>query len=795
MEEDSDIKKINESAVRSAQHGKEAIYALEKTYSICYALRVNSEEAEEGKENAVGFPHRYPDLVRDTAWLNKMGRVCSRYLKHFSFMYNLHKDIVTFKISLGALVHLPKPRRAVKPASWWGEEEDRDCLLGTDIHGWGNWKEICDDPLLCFNQKGVIYNSQTNEEDENLMEVENEQEAPEGENTVSTPTTDHSKVFPSTTILMKRIRRLVDAMELSISKGMQSSTLDFLVTPHPSTPKRQKKSSMIFIGEWDVKESKALRNAILQWGLPIPPVKLADDQLFSMSHIPLYTNTKDEEKKNAVICDVVDDLIKAVSLRLDAASSDHIATLPTSPQSSRRVASPYRYHRCPICCATHTPPNRVSYCIFCDCYVAYRVLKVEGALMHKSYEDTLFLSRYIEENAVRIAETPGKGNGKVSTSEEEKGKGPGDVEVIIPSAVLAQRIHSRLQLYYDLQQLVWIKKPDLLKFFIKQWSVSGGHQETISRGWVPSIHDVAMLEGLYTWGVVEWEIIWKDPDLPFYIDETEETKKKRPRRRTRKSKQEENGDTVPENTPEITPPEVETPPPEGITRPRYTFEDAVKSKSRLVKKENIVAGLPSLYVLKRINTIIRYLKQYNSFVVITNINKPLLESALIVRNQQCQVRVVFQEKTLATNLYVRVSEEVLWKKNQRVNRNALYQLKQTPDVPVHNFPNHTETWIPSIADAIQPPQYTHAFIQSQFPFYPYMTAYQSPWTRLGPARSVAIRQPTCDNSKYLMDSRQFLSTVRLPFTIKAVTVQSLGRIVVKWEPYHNYEYIWPVGFR
>lgn len=793
MEEDSDIKKINESAVRSAQHGKEAIYALEKTYSICYALRVNSEEAQEGKENAVGFPHRYPDLVRDTAWLNKMGRVCSRYLKHFSFMYNLHKDIETFKISLGAPVHLPKPRRAVKPASWWGEEEDRDCLLGTDIHGWGNWKEICDDPLLCFNQKGVIYNSQTTEEEDNLMEVENEQEAPEGENTVSSTTTDHSKVFPSTTILMKRIRRLVDAMEHSISKGMQSTTLDFLLTSHPSTPKRQKKSSMIFIGEWEVKESKALRNAILQWGLPIPPVKLADDQLFSMSHVPLYTNTKDKEKQNAVICDVVDELIKEVSLRLDAGSSDHHAALPTTPQSSRKVASPYRYHRCPICCATRSPLNRVSYCIFCDCYVAYRVLKLEGGLMHKSYEDTLFLSRYIEENAVRIAETPGKGNGKATTSEEEKGKGPGDVEVIIPSAVLAQRIHSRLQLYYDLQQLVWIKKPDLLKFFIQQWSVSGGHQETLSRGWVSTIHDVALLEGLYTWGVVEWEIIWKDPDLPFYIDETEETKKKRPRRRTRKSKQEENADAVPENPPEVTP-EVETPPPEEVTRPKYTYEDALKSKSSLVKKENIVAGLPSLYVLKRINTIIRYLKQYNSFVVVTNINKTPSESALLVRNQRCRVRVVFQEKTLDTNLSVMFTEEVLWKKNQRVNRNAIYQLKSTPEGSVHNYPNHSDTWIHRLSDHTQPQQYHSAFLQ-QVPCYPYMPVYQSPPHLSYVPRSVAVRQPTRDNTQYLRASRHFLGTVRIPFTINGVTVQSLGRIVVKWKTYHDNEYIWPVNFR
>ena len=35
---------------------------------------------------------------------------------------------------------------------------------------------------------------------------------------------------------------------------------------------------------------------------------------------------------------------------------------------------------------------------------------------------------------------------------------------------------------------------------------------------------------------MEWETVWKDPDLPFYIDNTEETKKKRPKKKGKKGK-------------------------------------------------------------------------------------------------------------------------------------------------------------------------------------------------------------------------------------------------------------------
>ena len=255
-----------------------------------------------------------------------MTRVAARYLKHISFLYRLHKDVKAFNITQGAAVVLPRPRRAVMPAEWWGQEEDRDCLLGTVRHGWGNWKGICEDESLCFKQKGVVYPYQGTEEEEPIEENEVEPDTspvlvkteaifspssmrsdldspvtmktetdltvtpdvkPDLDGTPdvkpelsSTPdmkadlTSSNVKLFPGTQLLMKRIRRLVDAMEAALAKGLQSTSLDYINLS--ISPKKPKKSNAPFMGTWLIKESKALRNAMLRWGLPIPPMNEID---------------------------------------------------------------------------------------------------------------------------------------------------------------------------------------------------------------------------------------------------------------------------------------------------------------------------------------------------------------------------------------------------------------------------------------------------------------------------------------------------------------------------------------
>ena len=318
IEGDCDLRKMGMTAVKAAQAAKEAIVALAPSYDVCKVIVEEYDQSDDpsksggvgGESRAAGFLHRYPALVREAAWLHKMARVCGRYLKHLSFLYRLFKDIDAFHIRPQQPVALPKPRRAVRPAPWWGMEEDRDSLLGTKKHGWGNWKAICEDPELCFKQKGVVYHNQKEEEEE-LIEGEGDADPTEpelapsnsaatsptavspttsttsptavspttstaspttplavtsavtGAVTVVTGTVEETRFFPTTQLLMKRIRRLVDAMETALSKGIQSS-LD-CAAPSPATPKRPKKMSALFLGSWTIKETKAIRNALLQW--------------------------------------------------------------------------------------------------------------------------------------------------------------------------------------------------------------------------------------------------------------------------------------------------------------------------------------------------------------------------------------------------------------------------------------------------------------------------------------------------------------------------------------------------
>lgn len=799
------------TAVKSAQQGREAILALESTYPICQVLKQSNEDAEAGKEAGVAFPHRYPDLVRDTAWLHKMVRVCTRYLKHLSFLYHLHKDVKIFQISVGASVTIPKPKRAVSPADWWGNEEDRDCILGTEIHGWGNWRAICDDPQLCFKQKGVIYNNQVNEEEESLIEGDNEQEPVENETSPVSPIPDHAKIFPPTSLLMKRIRRLVDTMEALVSRGIQESQIDLPTTP--STPKRVKKTSAIFLGNWAIKESKSLRNAILQWGLPLPPCQIRDDQLFAMNRVPLYLEVKEQEKEHAIICDVVESLIQQVSIMLKPQSSSYLSfSLSQLQQSARQLATSYHYHNCPLCRKKHAPSNIPSYCIYCDCYVGYRILRISGGLLNKSYEDVQFLARYIEENAAKLADVPPRpGSRSMLLSDdlkmEDSSKHSSEVETIIPSSVLAQRIYSRLQLYYDLQQLVWKKEPKLLKVFLQHWASSGVHQDNSSKNWKTGIHDAYLLEGLYKWGVVEWEVLWKDPSLPFYVDEVEEARRKKTRKRNKRGKK---GETLDENgePSELTELPAAT---EGsdlilskeeLAMKEKAIEEALKTKVPSIKREDIVPGLPSLYVLKRINTILRFFKQFNSYTVVSAYNQPPLDVGLVVRNESRHVGIIWNHNHYTTKATVMLEEEVFWKKNQCINNNALYPIRHTHDLAYLSAysTRSLDNWksIKPDGDKLYP--------QSQYPYVIPAGFYSSAKSSLSSTSlqsqpinypsTVAVRPGMRDiNRKYFIESRKFREAINLPFKIQNVTIYSLGYVNVRCNTYHNDKYIWPIGFR
>ena len=841
-------KKLFLSAVKSAQQGKDAVTRLAETFTICKVL------LEESEEDAWLLPHRYPMLVRDNTWVLKMMRVCSRYLKHFSFLLQLSRSVVNFKIQLGQPVAFPKLRRAVQPVAWWGMEEDRDVLLGVLRHGWGNWKAICEDTELCFHRQGVAYAGHAMEEEEGFgeegdgepMEIEPSPKEPIDKSpTVSidkspkesidkspkesidksptastdkspTPSLDKSptlsqdkspsipqeKLFPSPSILMKRVRRLVDAMEVAVSKGLHLQSLDYSQPAPASSPKRPKKTAATFMGQWIVKESKALRNAILRWGLPVPPLPHDSALLLLSSGSGVTPEMVEAEKQFALIADVVESLLSDVvsqlgersspsppadppSASLASSASSASSASPASPASSSRLmASPYPYHHCPAC--NRCDPT--AYCPFCDLYVGYRVLKIESQLLYKSYEDVQQLARYLETHArvisdmskeAKTAADPAGKPEKVSKTQEN--------DVILPSTIYAQRLLGRIQLFYDLEQLVWRKDLSVLRAFLKRWQTSGmHHQDNVPRGWSPPVHDAYLFLGVYRWGVVDWETVWRDPDLPFYVPDADEHKRK-PKR---KKKDEET-------------PEPCEPPPEPAAEKSssYSLEDAQRLKSTRVARQELVAGLSSLYVLKRINAMLRFFKQNQSFVVLSAINQRPLDVGVLIANRLCRVAVTLDHRRRSLPLRVQLVQEVFWRRNQFLPSASR---PSHPQSPLDFLPYPLQThWIPAIragagAGAAFPPSALVylAGASNAFPSLAELMNRSVPVPSAAfPAFPAGNRPGSRDTESLFASSREFLRSVQLPLAVPGATVVSWGRIVTQFPTYHNAQFIWPVGFK
>ena len=851
-------KKLFLSAVKSAQQGKEAVTRLAETFTICKVL------LEESEEDAWLLPHRYPTLVRDNTWILKMMRVCSRYLKHFSFLLQLSRSVVNFKIQLGQPVAFPKLRRAVLPVAWWGMEEDRDVLLGVLRHGWGNWKAICEDAELCFHRQGVAYAGHAMEEEEGFgeeadgeaMEIEPSPKDSQEKSPVTpidkpsngsvdklingsadksmngsadksmngsadksmngsvdkspVPPLDKSlpasqeKLFPSPSILMKRVRRLVDAMEVAVSKGLHLQSLDYSQPAPAASPKRLKKTAATFMGQWIVKESKALRNAILRWGLPVPPLPADSGLLLLSSGAGVTPQMVEEEKQFTFIADVVDSLISEVITRLGERSSSSPfppsspspasstspspslpfpADSPSSAPSSRLVAAPFPYHHCPAC-ARRDP---AAYCPFCDLYIGYRVLKVESQLLYKTYEEVQQLARYLETHARVISDISKEAKSAADPAgKPEKPSKTNENDVILPSTIYAQRLLGRIQLFYDLEQLVWRKDPGVLRAFLKRWQTSGmHHQDNVPRGWSPPIHDAYLFLGVYRWGVVDWETVWRDPELPFYIADADEHKRK-----AKRKKKDEDG---PEPGVAELPPEPAT----EKTVSSYSLEDAQRLKSAHVSRQELVSGLSSLYVLKRINAMLRFFKQNQSFTVLTSINQLPTEVGVLVSNQSRRVAVTLARHRRLLPIRVHLVQEVFWKRNQYLPVTSRLSHAAAPvDFLPYPLP---PPWLAALRPGSAPfpsaalvylPGASPSAPAGAFPGLAELVGRAVPFPAF-PAARPAPREP----EPLFAKSREFLRSVQLPLQVHGATVVSLGRIVTQFPTYHNKNYIWPVGFK
>ena len=67
------------------------------------------------------------------------------------------------------------PIQGTPPAPWWGENEDRDILIGTVRHGYQQYNKIVADPTLCFAARFGILEQQENAiNSEQLVNTDND---------------------------------------------------------------------------------------------------------------------------------------------------------------------------------------------------------------------------------------------------------------------------------------------------------------------------------------------------------------------------------------------------------------------------------------------------------------------------------------------------------------------------------------------------------------------------------------------------------------------------------------------
>ena len=550
--------------VKTSAQAREAIEVYHDRYDVCAAVFESCRKSEAGDAEAVGFPHCMPLLVRDPIWWQREIKACDRHLKQLSFMQRLQQVAVAAHVTLGGTVALPVPRRAALPAPWWTMQDDYDALLGVLRHGWGNWKEICNDPELTFHKSGIVWAGITGdgpEANETPMEeeptaaagAENVEAAsaeppaapapavaapavtpavtPAATPTPATPTPTpqpvdpNAKLFPSASLLMKRLRRLVAAMEQMPGVAIAGGDAVLL-----SSKKRDRlKGAMI--GEWSQNELRSLRSTILRWGLPLPPTTPAlkpcgaetARDTFNVESLPLSPEQRLEEECLAGASTVLGAILQELTVKMGDTESVPLPVLSEEESLVQRdVMSRARYGMYP--CSRVGESCELG--LYSNPLGPFEFLRIQAKLKSKTTEmvqemcrrmETRSLERYQQSREVHVDE-----DGK---KEKEKEKEKEDTNDIIPSNIIAQRIYRRLQLYYDLQQYVWSKDERTQRAIIQKWQTDGPRrQDHLSEGWDPLVHDMALLRGVRKWGFVEWELLWSDPEMPFGKPENDKKK-------------------------------------------------------------------------------------------------------------------------------------------------------------------------------------------------------------------------------------------------------------------------------
>lgn len=549
--------------VKVSQQAKEALEVLRSRYDVCGAVLETVKRAETTDQNAVSFPHAIPLLVRDSIWWQKEVKVCDRRLRHMSFLYQLQQACLAYHVQVGGKPILPVPNRAALPAPWWTMREDYDSLLGVMRNGWGNWKAVCEDAELCFAKEGVQWNAKNEEKAEEKPEEE-------ADATPTTPTPksetpeEGAKVFPSASLVSKRLHRLVAAMTVMHGQAPTDMSMD-LLSMSPRKKDRHGKNGGAMIDDWSQTELRLLRSTILRWGLPLPPkqplLRMGENkvesrnerELFSVSNIPLSPEQKELEQRLASCSTVLALVLQQVVLKLSESGEEvkKENKEEVKKENSEKVKEEATQLETEIIqdeLTSHAwldayPVNRSDsqreLGLYSNKLGPWEFLRIEAKLKTKTIEQVCTMSRRIEERAMERFNQSREVHAEGDEPKKEKEKEKEDLNDVVPSNVVAQRLYRRLQLYYNMQQYVWDKDESLMKTILLKSQDDGGRRnDHLSEGWDTLVHDMALIRGIRKWGFVEWDFLWSNPEMPFCKPIVEKKEKEREKTEEEKAAEE-----------------------------------------------------------------------------------------------------------------------------------------------------------------------------------------------------------------------------------------------------------------
>ncbi|KAK9764864.1 hypothetical protein K7432_007289 [Basidiobolus ranarum] len=172
----------------------------------------------EFKTFMIEAPQEYFDHI------DKKGR---NLLLRIQMLYTIREKIVQQNLQDTKSVKIPKVNGAL-PADWWGVDEDRDLLIGICKYGYQQYRELRQDPELCFYGRKFIDKDEGNDPDQNgPLEQTNSQDTNTNNEVLDAADQpgDHTQalIWPSRADIGVRLRRIIAAFQRELQAEQRKS--------------------------------------------------------------------------------------------------------------------------------------------------------------------------------------------------------------------------------------------------------------------------------------------------------------------------------------------------------------------------------------------------------------------------------------------------------------------------------------------------------------------------------------------------------------------------------------------